>query len=92
MYFLVRYDRVSSQLEALEEFGQSERDLAIERKEAWECECIERIGSVEVVLLEARTRDSLMESHRRYFKTREDLFSGSESMGRGDLQNVPGRS
>lgn len=92
MYFLIRYDRHASDLEEIKRFESSEKEAAFELKERWECEFIHRIGSVEIVLLEARTLENLKLSHKRYFESRDDLFSGSEKLGSGEPQNTPKKS
>lgn len=78
-YYLLVYDRAAAQLmRDVEEFSQAERHVALERR--FDLERQEREhDEVEVVLLGAESRDALMRTHARYFKTVAELATGAHS-------------
>jgi len=64
--FLLVYRRPTGELLELEELG-SDRAAALRRRA--ECERLQKDNpEVEVVVLNARSREALMQTHARYFK------------------------
>ncbi len=71
--FLLEYDRRTEQITALDEYRERDRAhamLDLRRREA------EKEPHVEVVLLEAGSRDELKRTHSRYFQTGRSLARG----------------
>ena len=73
-YFLVVYDQRSATLRSLREFGEEERAAA--STERFRLENAHRAEpSLEIVVLGSDSRDSLMKTHGRYFKSVGELAS-----------------
>ena len=74
-YFLLVYERSLGEVLEQREYPLIERERAWREREqlvaTW-------IGdpNIEVVLLNARSRDDLLKTHSRYFKTVEQITSG----------------
>ena len=79
MIFLIEYDRKAGQVVRFLEFPDEERrkaeDIRLERELALNASRSEN----EVVLLEARDKQALERTHRRYFATLDELLSDFES-------------
>lgn len=73
-YFLLTYDRQRGALLAEAEYGEAEHDLALTARAR---AVADQIGSpnIEVVLLGAHSRDDLMRTHSRYFRTIKEIVS-----------------
>ena len=71
-YFLVVYDRRTGTVLELKEFGEERRTEALNRRFALE---LEEAGNpdIEVVVLGAGSRNALLHTHARYFKTLQEL-------------------
>ncbi len=71
--FLLVYHRDTGSLD-LHEYPDAEREDAVQRR--FELEREHRLDpSIEVVLLEARSRKVLEETHARYFRTVRELIA-----------------
>jgi hypothetical protein len=79
--FLLEYDRAAGKLRDLRTFFDHDRLHAQRQRLARELE-LKRHGLVhEVVLLEAKDKQSLERTHRRYFKTAAELGRRIEEHG-----------
>lgn len=73
-YFLVVYDQRSGTLVSIEEFDQSDRETASRARFQLEADHREE-PEIEVVVLGSASRESLMKTHGRYFKSVGELAS-----------------
>jgi hypothetical protein len=70
--YLIVYDRRAGAIVAVEEFDTSEREKALPRR--FELERAYRgRGDIEIVVLAADSREELLTTHARYFRTLEEL-------------------
>jgi len=65
-FFLIVYDRKRRHIDALEEFGPSERAAALERRFEFE-RTLNGDGNIEVVVLGGANLDTIKRTHSRYF-------------------------
>ncbi len=73
-YFLIVYDQRTATLNSLQEFGEGERDAA--SAERFRLETVHREQpNLEIVVLGSESRQSLMQTHGRYFKSVGELAS-----------------
>lgn len=74
-YYLLVYDRRLGEVLEQREYSLVERERAWRERETL---VAERIGdpNIEVVLLNAHSREDLLKTHSRYFKTVEQITSG----------------
>jgi hypothetical protein len=73
--YLIVYDQRDGRIDILEEFSDVERDAALNRR--FELELKHRSDPlIEVVVLGAASRDDLMATHARYFKSVSELAEG----------------
>lgn len=75
MHFLIEYDPPRGELVTFETFPGSEWEAAAKARLALELDLLHRGVAHEVVILEAESKEALMKSHARYFKTAEELFN-----------------
>ena len=73
MIFLIEYDRDVGMLFRVDQFVDSFRQEAEDRRLSLEIENLHAGITREVVLLEAATESDLRRTHRRYFERIEDL-------------------
>jgi hypothetical protein len=71
-YFLLVYDQQVGRVESVEEFPTLSGPAALARRFELEVEYRAR-PSIEVVLLGAASKDALIRTHGRYFKTAREL-------------------
>ena len=74
MIFLIEYDRRKGQLVELREFANSELAEAQASRLDKEIRLHRNDVEREVVLLEASSRDALLKTHGRYFKSIQELL------------------
>lgn len=73
--YLIVYDQRDGRIDVLEEFPDEERETALNRR--FELELQHRGEPlVEVVLLGATSREDLLATHARYFKSVSELAEG----------------
>lgn len=74
-YYLLVYDRSLGEVLEQHEYPVIERERAWREREAL---VSKKIGNpnIEVVLLNARSREDLLKTHSRYFKTVAQITSG----------------
>jgi hypothetical protein len=74
MIFLIEYDRDAGKILELRKFSDRDRRYAQRERLARELE-LKRHGLIrEIVLLEAQDQQALERTHRRYFKTAQELL------------------
>ena len=72
--FLLVYDRRTGSLDVDDEYPDADRASAMQRR--FELEREHRLDpNIEVVLLEARSREVLEQTHARYFRTVRELIA-----------------
>ncbi len=75
MIFLIEYDRARGRIIKFVEFDESERQQAAKLRLQMELD-LNRLGTErEVVLLEARNKEALRLTHRRYFENLTELVN-----------------
>jgi hypothetical protein len=74
-HFLIVYDQQTGSIELLEEYGDDAREAALERRFQLESEHRSE-PLIEIVVLGAATRDDLISTHSRYFKSVSELAEG----------------
>jgi hypothetical protein len=79
MIYLIEYNRKTGKLLRLEEFQPTDRRQAEEKRLHVELELLRTGLALEVVLLEASSKDELRKTHRRYFERIEQLLSPSQA-------------
>ena len=79
MIFLIHYNRSAGELVKLKEFDDSERSVAADARLALELELIGKKDGDEVCLLEARSKEALRLTHRRYFESLRTLTASGIS-------------
>ena len=75
--FLIVYRRSTGEIAAFEELG-SDGHAALSRRSVWE-KREKGDPDVEVVLLSAQSREALMRTHARYFKSMPELAADLEN-------------
>lgn len=72
MYFVLVYDRSVGKLESFKSFGEDERGLALDARFDLERQ---HLGDSrrEVIMLGADSREALVRTHSRYFKSMREL-------------------
>ena len=75
MIFLLEYDRPSGRLVTLLEFADSERVQAEDERIKLEVSLNRKKTDHEVVLLQARDKEALRHTHRRYFADLHELIA-----------------
>lgn len=75
-YFLLVYHQPSGRLEHEEEFSDAARGAALERRFELERQ-YRTTPEFEVVLLGARTKKDLLQTHARYFKSVRELAASA---------------
>ena len=73
-YFLLTYDRRRGALISESEYDQTEHQAAMAARASAVAHHIKN-PNVEVVLLGAHSRDDLMRTHSRYFRTIKEIVS-----------------
>ncbi|MDP2603483.1 MAG: hypothetical protein Q8S00_12955 [Deltaproteobacteria bacterium] len=79
MIFLIHYNRSAGEIVRLKEFDDSERSRAEDARLALELELIGKKDGDEVCLLEARSKEALRLTHRRYFESLRMLTASGSS-------------
>jgi hypothetical protein len=80
MIFLLVYDTTAGNLVSIREFSDQERNGAMRAlKEAQEAH-LRELEDVEIALFETSSRETLEQTHSRYFKSISEL---SDSLGAG---------
>jgi hypothetical protein len=74
MTFLIQYDRSQGRIVKLESFDAKDRKAAEALRLKIELELNRANIDHEVVLLEAPDKDALLRTHRRYFKSLEEII------------------
>lgn len=78
MIYLIEYNRKTGKLLRLEEFQASDHRQAEEKRLRVELELLRTGLALEVVLLEASSKDELQKTHRRYFERLDQLLTPSQ--------------
>jgi len=73
MYFLLQYDRALGELASIDQYSDEQKEQAEEDRLSVELAHYRAKRSIEVVLLEAASRDALLNTHRRYFESVSSL-------------------
>lgn len=73
MIFLIQYDPKSGDLITIDEYNDDDAENAQEASLVAELRAINEGTGLEVVLLEAGSKDALRRTHSRYFQTLSDL-------------------
>ena len=73
MLFLIHYNRSTGLLESISEFHDKDIARASSRKLELEISLLCGAGGQEVVLLEADSLEALQQTHKRYFKTLDEM-------------------
>ena len=81
MIFLIEYERDTGLLLRADQFIDSARQEAEDRRLVLEIDNLRARVSREIVLLEAATESDLRRTHRRYFERIEDLTRMSAQSG-----------
>lgn len=71
MLFLIEFDRETDRLVRIEEFADADRERANKARIDLEVDLLRAGVSREVVMLEARNKEALRVTHRRYFESLE---------------------
>ena len=79
MIFLIHYNRIAGEIVKLKEFDDSERSIAADARLALELELVGKKDGNEVCLLEARSKEALRLTHRRYFESLRTLTASGSS-------------
>ena len=79
MIFLIHYNRSAGEIVKMKEFDDSERTRAADARLTLELELIGKKDGDEVCLLEARSREALRHTHRRYFESLRTLTASGSS-------------
>lgn len=79
MIYLVEYNRKIGKLLRLEEFLPKDRRQAEEKRLRIELELLRTGLALEVVLLEASSKDELRKTHRRYFERLDQLLTPAQT-------------
>jgi len=79
MIFLIHYNRTAGEIVKLKEFDDSERSIAADARLALELELVGKKDGNEVCLLEARSKEALRLTHRRYFESLRTLTASGSS-------------
>ncbi len=79
MIYLVEYNRKIGKLLRLEEFLPTDRRQAEEKRLRIELELLRTGLALEVVLLEASSKDELRKTHRRYFERLDQLLTPAQT-------------
>ena len=81
MIFLIHYNRSTGEIVELKQFEQSQRVQAEDARLNMELDLIGKKDGNEVCLLEARNKEALKRTHRRYFESLRTLTaSGSHTV------------
>jgi len=72
--FVVAYDKSAQRLIAFERLPSSQRPEADKRRSELEIENQDRVGEVEIVILEAPSKKVLLNTHSRYFRSAKELI------------------
>jgi len=75
MIYLIEYNRKTSKLLRLEEFLPTDRRQAEEKRLRIELKLLRTGLALEVVLLEASSKDELRKTHRRHFERLDQLLT-----------------
>jgi hypothetical protein len=73
MIFLIHYNRSAGEIIKLKEFNDSERGQAEDARLVMELGLVGKKDGDEVCLLEARSKEALRQTHRRYFESLKQL-------------------
>lgn len=85
MIFLIEYDRPAGKTVTMREFADAQAEEAARARLARELE-LHRDGiEHEVVLLEAKSREALMLTHDRYFRTFRELIEAAAAEIAADI-------
>ena len=79
MIFLIHYNRSAGEIVKMKEFDDSERRGAEDARLALELELIGKKDGDEICLLEARSKEALRLTHRRYFESLRTLTASGSS-------------
>lgn len=79
MIFLIQYKRSAGETVKMKEFDDSERSEAEDARLALDLELIGKKDPDEVCLLEARSKEALRQTHRRYFESLRMLIASGRS-------------
>ncbi len=74
MIFLIEYDRDEGRIVSIENFANTDREMAEDSRLKLELNLHLKNIDHEVVLLEAATEDALRRTHRRYFEDWPELM------------------
>jgi hypothetical protein len=83
MLFLIEYDRPSGTIVQLREFGGSNTKAAQDAQLQLELRLNRERVEHEVVLLDAPSKEALLRTHSRYFKSLAELASSAPVAGKG---------
>ena len=79
MIYLIEYNRQKGKLLRLEEFQPTDRQQAEEKRLLVELELLCNGSALEVVLLEASSKEELRKTHRRYFECLDQWLTPSQA-------------
>lgn len=78
MIFLVIYDTRAGVLSEIHEYEDSDRALATKKLRSSQETHIEETDHIEIALFEAPSRETLEQTHSRYFRTLSELGASIE--------------